>query len=181
MAIGTTALRLLETAALDGDSWQRPVRPFPYFNEVMTGFEYTAATGLLQTGDTEAGLEIIRAIRDRYDGAKRNPFDEAECGHHYARAMASWSAFVAWNGVRYNGVDATLTIEDGPDLTQRFWSSGSAFGTWRTSDGAVGTLEVVTGELRLARLDLDGRSFTPPAEVLTAGTSWTVSQAALRP
>ena len=163
------------------DPDQRPVRPFPYFNEVMTGFEYTAATGLVQTGDTEAGLEIIRAIRDRYDGAKRNPFDEAECGHHYARAMASWSAFVAWNGVRYNGVEATLTIEDGPDLTQRFWSSGSAFGTWRTSDGAVGTLEVVTGELRLARLDLDGRSFTPPAEVLTAGTSWTVSQAALRP
>ena len=72
------------------DADKRPTRPFPYFSEVMTGFEYTAATGLLQVGAADEGLEIIRSIRDRYDGGKRNPFDEAECGHHYARAMASW-------------------------------------------------------------------------------------------
>ncbi len=55
------------------DADKRPTRPFPYFNEVMTGFEYTAATGLLQVGAAEAGLEIIRAIRDRYDGAQAEP------------------------------------------------------------------------------------------------------------
>jgi non-lysosomal glucosylceramidase len=165
------------------DSDQRPVRPFPYFNEVMTGFEYTAATGLLQSGAVDDALEVIRAIRDRYDGAKRNPFDEAECGHHYARAMASWSAFAAWNGISYHGVDDTLTIQARSGARRRFWSMGSAYGTWHTSDadGAVGTLEVVGGQLRLARLDVDGRSYVPPVEVLTAGTPWTVSSAASRP
>lgn len=165
------------------DPDNRPTRPFPYFNEVMTGFEYTAATGLLQTGATDEGREIIRAIRDRYDGAKRNPFDEAECGHHYARAMASWSAFAAWNGISYNGVTATLTIGAGPAVRRCFWSSGSAYGTWETSedDEAVGTLRVVGGQLRLARLDVDGTSYRPPVDVLTTGTPWTVSSAQSHP
>ena len=70
----------------------RPARPFPYYNEVMTGFEYTAAVGMLYEGELDDGLRCISAIRDRYDGQRRNPFDEAECGHHYARAMASWAA-----------------------------------------------------------------------------------------
>jgi hypothetical protein len=136
---------------------------------------------LLQTGDTEDGLEIIRAIRDRYDGARRNPFDEAECGHHYARAMASWSAFAAWNNISYRGVDAILTVGHSQGSGQRFWSSGSAFGTWQPGDdGSVGTLEVVGGQLRLARLEVDGNGYPPPADVLTAGTPWTVSSAASR-
>jgi non-lysosomal glucosylceramidase len=160
------------------DPDDRPVRPFPYFNEVMTGFEYTAATGLLQTGDIANALEIIRAIRDRYDGAKRNPFDEAECGHHYARAMASWSAFAAWNDISYDGVLATLTVGSGHAPGRRFWSSGSAYGTWRSGDdGTVGTLEVVGGQLRLTRLEVDGSAYAPPADVLAAGSPWTVSSA----
>ncbi len=64
---------------------ERPANPFPYFTEVMTGFEYTAAVGMLYEGMTAEGLACIGDIRDRYDGRKRSPFDEAECGHHYAR------------------------------------------------------------------------------------------------
>ena len=86
----------------------RPARPFPYYNEVMTGFEYTAAVGMLYEGDIENGLRCIKAIRDRYDGRKRNPFDEAECGHHYARAMASWAAILALSGFKYSAVDGTI-------------------------------------------------------------------------
>ena len=29
--------------------------------------------------------------------------EEAECGHHYARAMASWAAVLALSGFRYHG------------------------------------------------------------------------------
>jgi non-lysosomal glucosylceramidase len=58
----------------------RPTRPFPYYNEVMTGFEYAAAIGMLYEEILEEGLTCIRAIRARYDGRKRSPFDEAECG-----------------------------------------------------------------------------------------------------
>ena len=62
----------------------------------MTGFEYVVAAWLAQTGDFAAAEEVVRDIRSRYDGEKRSPFDEAECGHHYARALASWSVFKAF-------------------------------------------------------------------------------------
>ena len=51
----------------------RPERPFPYYNEVMTGFEYTAAIGMLYEGDIDNGLKCIGAIRDRYDGPEAQP------------------------------------------------------------------------------------------------------------
>ena len=75
---------------------RRPKTPFPYYPETMTGFEYVVAAWLAQTGDFAASEEVVRDIRDRYDGEKRSPFDEAECGHHYARALASWSVFKAF-------------------------------------------------------------------------------------
>ena len=74
----------------------------------MTGFEYTAAVGMLYEGMTGEGLQSIRDIRARYDGLKRNPFDEAECGHHYARAMASWAAVLALTGFQYSAVTREL-------------------------------------------------------------------------
>jgi non-lysosomal glucosylceramidase len=161
------------------DAGRRPARPFPYFNEVMTGFEYTAATGLLQVGAVDEGLEIIRAIRDRYDGARRNPFDEAECGHHYARAMSSWSAFAAWNDIRYHAPTATLTVGPRPGRGRSFWSTGSAFGTWQPalpdgSDGSAGTLRVVRGDLRLDQLVVDGTRHPYAGETLLGGAAWVV-------
>lgn len=152
------------------DEGKRPKRPFPYFNEVMTGFEHTAATGLLQVGETERALEIIGAIRDRYDGAKRNPFDEAECGHHYARAMASWSAYATWNRTTWSGLDRTLTIGR-PEHTS-FFSTGTAFGRWDPSDGG-GTLTVISGEVGLDTVIIGDRQHRPD-RVLTAGDHWSV-------
>jgi len=104
----------------------RPDNPFPYFTEVMTGFEYTAAVGMLYEGQVENGLHCIQNIRQRYDGQKRNPFDEAECGHHYARAMASWAALLALSGFHYSGVDKIMTFV--PREGIHFWSNGSAWG-----------------------------------------------------
>ncbi len=75
---------------------RKPKTPFPYYPETMTGFEYVVAAWLAQTGDFAAAEEVVHDIRSRYDGAKRSPFDEAECGHHYARALASWSVFKAF-------------------------------------------------------------------------------------
>jgi non-lysosomal glucosylceramidase len=162
------------------DADKRPIRPFPYFSEVMTGFEYTAATGLLQVGAVDEGLEIIRSIRDRYDGRKRNPFDEAECGHHYARAMASWSAFATWNDAWYDGRSRELTVGSRLARGQRFWSNGSAFGSWCPGEepGSIGTLLVVRGELALDVLVVDGVRHRSPTAVLTRDTPWTVPAAA---
>ena len=88
--------------------------PFPYFSEVMTGFEYCAAVGMLYEGMEEDALTCINAIRRRHDGAKRNPFSESECGHHYARSMASWSAIIALSEFQYSGVDKSMKITDRP-------------------------------------------------------------------
>lgn len=138
---------------------RRPKRPFPYFNEVMTGFEYTAAAGMLYEGQIENGLKVIAAIRARYDGLKRNPFDEAECGHHYARAMASWAAVLAWTGFHYSAVNGVMTFD--PIEGTHFWSTGHAWGTCtirlaKHRAEANVTLEILGGNVKLHRFVLRG-------------------------
>ena len=76
----------------------RPKAAFPYCRESMTGFEYVVAALLAWDGDRVEAERVVRNVRDRYDGRRRNPFDEAEYGHHYVRALASWSVFRAFAG-----------------------------------------------------------------------------------
>ena len=139
---------------------ERPARPFPYYNEVMTGFEYTAAVGMLYEGDIENGLRCIAAIRERYDGRKRNPFDEAECGHHYARAMASWAAILALTGFHYSAVDGTIRFSAPAADCRHFWSSGYAWGSCALhpdNNGSCGVeFTVMGGEIRFAEFALTG-------------------------
>ena len=151
---------------------ERPANPFPYFGEVMTGFEYTAAAGMLYEGMTAEGLQVIRDIRARYDGRRRNPFDEAECGHHYARAMASWAAVLALTGFRYSAVTREMTITDAPG--RHFWSTGYAWGSCAIAGGArrgrTLTLEVAEGRLSLAAVTAGPtRIAVSPERTLAAG------------
>jgi non-lysosomal glucosylceramidase len=128
----------------------RPANPFPYFTEVMTGFEYTAAIGMLYEGLTEAGLRSIADVRARYDGLKRNPYDEAECGHHYGRAMISWAAVLALTGFRYSAVDQSLSLAAKEGTI--FWSNGYAYGTATLKKNAgklVVTLRALKGEMTM--------------------------------
>src|SRR4029453_7150349 len=74
-------------------SWpkgHRPALPFVYSEEVWTGIEYQVAAHLIYEGLIVEGLAITKAVRDRYDGQRRNPWNEVECGNHYARALSSW-------------------------------------------------------------------------------------------
>ncbi|HSW00276.1 MAG TPA: GH116 family glycosyl-hydrolase [Sedimentisphaerales bacterium] len=148
---------------------ERPNNPFPYFTEVMTGFEYTAAVGMLYEGQTKEGLKCIENIRNRYDGRKRSPFNEAECGHHYARAMASWAAVLALTGFRYSGVDKSMSLS--PNDGMHFWSNGYAWGTCvikRSGRRMDVTLSVLQGDLTLAKFNLTGhgsRVFDKPLQV----------------
>ncbi len=138
---------------------RRPRRPFPYATEVMTGFEYTAAVHMLYEGLGQEGLRIVEAVRSRYDGLRRNPFDEAECGHHYARAMASWAAVLALTGFHYSGVEQEIEIAASTMPVRWFWSTGDAWGTVEQrpdADGIEVELRVLGGALRLHRLTLRG-------------------------
>ena len=87
-----------------------PSLPFVYSNEVWTGIEYQVASHLILRGMVDEGLEIVRVARDRYDGRARNPFNEYECGHWYARAMASYALLGAYSGARYDAVDRVLYV-----------------------------------------------------------------------
>jgi non-lysosomal glucosylceramidase len=137
----------------------RPPKPFPYFAEVMTGFEYTAALGMLYENLEKPALRIISDIRNRYDGLSRNPFDEAECGHHYARAMIAWGAITALTGFQYSAVSESLTFKAKPGKHSWFFSAGNAWGTFTqhtTKSSSQITLKLLEGNLTLKSLTLAG-------------------------
>jgi hypothetical protein len=131
----------------------RPKQPFPYFTEVMTGFEHTAAVEMLYEGLTYEGLKTIQDIRNRYDGKKRNPFDEAEYGHHYARSMMAWGGVLATTGFHYSGVEKSMRFTSKPGTY--FWSNGYSWGTCEVKDGAA-ILTVLYGQLELDSFALEG-------------------------
>lgn len=152
---------------------RRPDRPFPYYNEVMTGFEYSAAVGMLYENQTANGLKVIKAIRDRYNGSRRSPFDEAECGRHYARAMASWGAVIALSGFQYSGVDEIIEFANRPG--RHFWSNGSAWGICEVelagSAGFTVSLSVLSGKIAVKSVVVgDCRSTAmPKGKVIVPG------------
>jgi hypothetical protein len=104
--------------------------PFVYSDEVWTGIEYQVASHLMMSGHVAEGLEIVRAVRDRYDGRLRNPFDECECGHWYARAMASYGLLQGLTGARYDAVDKTLYLRPSvPGDFRAFLCTATGYGT----------------------------------------------------
>lgn len=153
---------------------ERPKTSFPYYTEVMTGFEHQLAAHMIYEGQEKEALRIIRDIRARYDGKRRNPFNEAECGNHYARAMAAWSHVLAWTGFRYSAVTRTVTF--GKREGTHFWSNGSAWGTCRirrTKTGAAVQLKVLYGRIRIRHVEITGIAThtLPRARSLSRGSS----------
>ena len=110
----------------------RPRVPVISCDEVWTGVEYQLAAHLIYEEMVEQGLSIVRAVRERYDGRRRNPWNEVECGDHYARALASWSVLLALSGYEYSGPEAMLGFA--PRLRQEnfrcFFSTGTSWGVF---------------------------------------------------
>ncbi|HDL18196.1 MAG TPA: hypothetical protein ENH29_03995 [Bacteroidetes bacterium] len=123
--------------------------PFVYSNEVWTGIEYQVASHLMLEGKVDEGLEIVRVCRDRYDGTARNPFNEYECGHWYARALASYGLLQGLTGVRYDAVEKTLYIDSKiGDNFKSFFAAETGFGSVGLKNGKpfvemkMGTLDI---------------------------------------
>ena len=144
-----------------------PEHPMPYWCEAWTSFEYVYAIGLVQAGLGERAEDAVAAARERFSGKRRNPFDEAECGHHYARAMASWGLVPALTGFSYDGRNAVMTFGRSSDGAKWFWSTGSAWGTVQQSlvdDGKLLVqLDVLGGRVRVDRALVGGTTFRPLA------------------
>jgi Predicted bile acid beta-glucosidase len=101
-----------------------------YRDEVWTGIEYQVATEMIYRGKTDKALTMVKAIHSRYDGAKHNPWNEIECGDHYARAMASWGVLSAIQDYWYNGPQGVISFAPRikPDNFKGFFTSAEGWG-----------------------------------------------------
>jgi hypothetical protein len=133
---------------------QKPLIPAPYSQETMNGFEYSAAIHMIMDGLVDEGMECIRAIRRRYDGERRNPWNEFECGSNYARSMASYALLNAFSGFTFDLANQTIgfnpiRMENG--CFRCFWSLDSGWGEVEITPDAV-ELCVLGGRLDLSSL-----------------------------
>jgi non-lysosomal glucosylceramidase len=122
----------------------RPSLPFVYSHEVWTGVEYHVASHLIHEGYLDEGLTIVKAVRDRHDGVRRSPWDEVECGHHYARSLSSWGLLLALSGFTCDAVKKVVSFQPRINAEEFscFWSTGEAWGIYTQ------TVDRGTGETR---------------------------------
>jgi uncharacterized protein (DUF608 family) len=120
--------------------------PFVYSDEVWTGIEYQVASHLMFSGKVKEGLDIVRECRNRYNGKVRNPFNEYECGHWYARAMSSYGLIQALTGMRYDAVDSALYINSQIGDFKCFLSTATGFGVVDYAAGKA-NLNVLYGNI----------------------------------
>ena len=132
---------------------RRPTIPILTSCETMHGFEYSFAGLLMSRGMIEEGLSVVKGVRDRYNGEKRNPWNEIECGSNYARSMSSFSFLPILSGMTFDAVKGHLGFEPkiNADDFCTFWSSGTAWGTYRVTVNTA-KIEILGGELYLNTL-----------------------------
>ena len=152
----------------------RPRYPFPYADEVWTGIEYQVAAHLIYEGLVEEGLNIVRGLRARHDGIRRNPWDEFECGHHYARAMASWSLLLALSGYAYSAPERRLGFAPRvhADDFRCFFTTGSGWGSYnqqRTANSLACQVTVRRGQVALRWLEIGLPEGVRAEQVTVAG------------
>ena len=131
-----------------------------YLNECMSGFEYQVAGHMIWEGLVKEGLAITRTIHDRYHAARRNPWNEIECGDHYARAMASYGVFLAVCGYEYHGPKGFLSFvpKIHPEDFKAAFTAAEGWGSIsqkREGDRQRNAIEVRWGKLRVRRLAFD--------------------------
>ena len=114
----------------------RPKFPFFYSEEVWSRTEYPLAAVLLYEGFLREGLTLVKAVRDRYDGVKRNPWNEFECGNHYAGIMASWALIPALSGFQVTLSKGEMQFD--PKLNREnfrcFFSCGDGWGVYTRTE-----------------------------------------------
>jgi len=136
-----------------------------YFNECMNGFEYQAAGHMIWEGMVREGLAVTRAVHDRYHPSRRNPWNEVECGDHYARSMASHGVFLAACGYEHSGPEHRLGFA--PRLTpEKFrcaFTACSGWGTFRQEVSEGKQYEEI--ELQYGHLVLEQLTFLLSSEV----------------
>jgi len=144
---------------------------YMYFNECMSGFEWQVASHMIWEGMITEGLAIARAIHDRYNAALRNPYNEIECSDHYARAMASYGAFIAACGYEYHGPKGYLAFAPriNPDDFKAAFTTAQGWGIFSqkiSRQNQTYQIELKYGTLKLSEMQFElGTGIRP--EVVT--------------
>ncbi len=143
----------------------RPASPMLYIDEVWTGIEYQVASHMIYEGMMDEAFAIIKGARDRYDGIPRapmgrNPWNEIECGGHYARAMSSWSLLLALSGWEYDGISKVLRFAPRatPEAFKACFTGPAGWGSaaqTRRAGTQTNEFTVVEGRLPISRLHLN--------------------------
>lgn len=140
-------------------SWPRggrPAIPFVYSDEVWTGVEHQVAASLLFVGRVDDALRVESALRARYDGRHRSPWNEIECGNHYARSLASWGLLLGASGVQWDAPNGVLSFAPATEGSFRsLFTTGTGWGRVEI-DGDHLTLRLDGGTLDVAELRLRG-------------------------
>ncbi len=128
----------------------------PYSQETMNGFEYSAAIHMIMDGLVDEGMTCVAALRKRYDGERRNPWNEFECGSNYARSMAAYALLNAFSGFEFDMVAKRIGFHPVRMTDGRFrcfWSLDSGWGEVEITPGGA-ELRVLYGKLDLRSLAL---------------------------
>ena len=136
------------------DKSRKPAIPVPYCEETMTGFEYSFAGLLLSRGKFEDGIKAVKAVRDRFNGEKRNPWNEFECGSNYARSMASYALVPILSGFEFDMPNHHIGFN--PYTKDKFSSIFSLADAWGEFSIAENTakINIIEGGLKLKSLGL---------------------------
>ncbi len=140
----------------------RPKSPVTYAFECMIGFEYQVGAHMVYEGYLREGLSVCKAVRDRHDGIKRNPFNEFECGSHYARSMANYAYVLALAGFRYSAVNKTIWLDPALECEEFacFFATEGAWGMVRIEERADGpqvAVDVIEGTLEIGAVMVGGQ------------------------
>ena len=135
----------------------KPEVPLPYASEVWIGAEYQFAVHCIMEGLIVEGLKVVQSTRSRYDGFHRNPWDEFECGHHYARSMASYGLLNALSGFSFDKCQEYLSFSPKihVDNFKCFWALDGVWGVYIQNKG-LSKIDIIYGKISLKMIGLMG-------------------------
>ncbi|XP_065838479.1 non-lysosomal glucosylceramidase-like isoform X2 [Oscarella lobularis] len=169
-----------------------PSKAIRYSSEgAWTGLEYPFAAQCLYAGLEDVFLQVLTEARAKYDGTRRSPWNEIECGDHYSRPMSALQLFEVASGITWSFVSVPkvktvcVNLSFAPRLSftnyRGFFILATCFGQYvqiGNENLAAGTAQVsiAEGELVLNQLQIKSTASAATATISHKPVEAKVSQ-----